>query len=381
MSKFWRWQFGILLGLFASLLVACTPSEKYPETYGIYYWTDGRWNPLSDSSGTVDLDLQPEVRFLIHQKSVELYMRSFELAKKVYVRNIVQRNPGEPPRETKPYKKWDKQKSYFVMKGQFGPVKGQPEMVVWTPVAPLAPGIYEPIVGSKEMAVFSVNRKTVLGDLEDSEHCFDLIKTNWGGLSMGQPDEYKPCAGDPSEELLKAVEMMYRGDPDLARIKKLLARGGNPTTKSRDGTQTAFGIAVYSGRKDIVEAFLEGGANVNSISNGGLGIPASFSAFQPEVMATLISRGLNVKAKANDGMTALHVFAGNPKMVTMLLDAGAEVSAMNKYGHTPLARALDQQKIMQSNISSGIDKSQLLVDRLREVGESIEILRMRGGKT
>ena len=119
------YRFALLLT--ACLLTACTPSEKYPETYGVYVWNDGRWNLLSDSSAKVEMDLQPEVRVLIHQKSVELYMRSFELAKKVYVRNIIQRDPGQPPRDTKPYNKWDKQKSYFVMKGQFGPVKGQPE--------------------------------------------------------------------------------------------------------------------------------------------------------------------------------------------------------------------------------------------------------------
>lgn len=299
--------------LFLILFIACSPREKVPETYGIFVWIDNEWKPVAESGSKIDLDLQPEVRFLIHQKAVERYMRSFELAKKVYIRNIVQQDPSQPPREATRYNKWDKQRQYYVVNGQFAPVKGQAEMVVWTPTAPLAAGIYEPIVEGDAKFAFSVNRQDVLASLEDGAHCVDLIKTNFGGIPMGVPDKYTPCV-------------------EMDRTKKL------PQAFSElNGLIAASGASLPESGRDVLMRVIESSDNPNLRVGGFSLLSIAAQSDFVDVMEVLLTRGADINGTGDDG-TPLHwaVASGKYSAALLLIKKGADVNLPKSGGWTPI---------------------------------------------
>ena len=58
-------------------------------------------------------------------------------------------------------------------------------------------------------------------------------------------------------------------------------------------------------------------------------------------LAALLQRGADVKAAAPEGATALHfaVDADNVEIASLLIRSGANVTAANRYGVTPLSLA------------------------------------------
>lgn len=66
----------------------------------------------------------------------------------------------------------------------------------------------------------------------------------------------------------------------------------------------------------------------------------------PEMIATLLKAGADVKAQTKDGYTALMFAAGqqNPEVITMLLKAGADVRAWDTLAMTALMWAAVQNQ-------------------------------------
>lgn len=110
-----------------------------------------------------------------------------------------------------------------------------------------------------------------------------------------------------------------------------------------DPTFTFF-QAIQRGDIPVVTRFLDRGMSVDARL---LGIPALYFAQmsnQPESMKVLIKRGADVHARYGPVQrTALHDAAlkGRTECVRLLLEAGADPNAANKYGHTPLSYAIN----------------------------------------
>ena len=61
------------------------------------------------------------------------------------------------------------------------------------------------------------------------------------------------------------------------------------------------------------------------------------SVGNPEVVTVLLEAGADLEACAEDGLTPLHAASvGNPKAVTVLLEAGADPNAQTEDGRSPL---------------------------------------------
>lgn len=129
----------------------------------------------------------------------------------------------------------------------------------------------------------------------------------------------------------------------------------NPTDCARMNSATFFHLAST----EMVVGCIEGGADVNARSEGWGGplwpgsTPLHFvsaGAGDPVVVSLLLEAGADVNARDRSGYSPLHRAAernDNPDMITMLLDAGAEVNAWATgfqidwgYDYTPLHLAV-----------------------------------------
>lgn len=107
-----------------------------------------------------------------------------------------------------------------------------------------------------------------------------------------------------------------------------------------------LGLAVFFGHKDVFDAVLAAGADVNATTRESMKITALHSAVaakQFEMASELIKRGANVNpSQAEKGIRPLHEAAagGEIEFARLLLEHGAELNAKTLDGKTPLAFAV-----------------------------------------
>jgi len=129
---------------------------------------------------------------------------------------------------------------------------------------------------------------------------------------------------------------------DLQAVRSALA-SDKSLAQSADGFgTTALMQSAYAGTVDIMQALIDGGANVNA-KNRRSATALHWAAADPAKVKLLLFHGANVNAKSVDGRTALHVASGLPAgapVVKLLLELGAEVDARSLVGQTPLFSAV-----------------------------------------
>lgn len=161
------------------------PSPKYPEAYGLYVWNGGQWAELGPDKTSITLEFPGDIKFLIHDKAIDRVAKSFQLMRKVFVRNVITQNPDGSGKKIERFRKWDV-KGEDVVEGRLSAVKKEPEMVTWAPVAPLAAGIYEPKLAGDSREAFTVSKQAVLANLELSDLCYDRRPNNGLRYSHGR---------------------------------------------------------------------------------------------------------------------------------------------------------------------------------------------------
>ena len=145
----------------------------------------------------------------------------------------------------------------------------------------------------------------------------------------------------------------------------------NPVDCTRFNTATFFHLAP----PETVARCIEGGADVNAesvYSRDGSQLPgtplhfASAWARDPAIVPLLVQAGAEVNALDNSGGSPLHAAAGstdNPAMIEALVEAGAELDVWrpgihSPYGWTPLHLAVDRNRnpaVTAALIEAGAD--------------------------
>ena len=133
---------------------------------------------------------------------------------------------------------------------------------------------------------------------------------------------------------VEAVVELLQSDP-------LLVHG-----HSRDGW-TPLHLAAHFGHRQVAEALLAHGADVNARASNDLGTTPLLWAVMGQdlaVVTLLLDHGADVNAATTAGSTPLHKAAvlSNAALVRLLLARGANVNARNSGGQTPLTHALFQ---------------------------------------
>ena len=107
---------------------------------------------------------------------------------------------------------------------------------------------------------------------------------------------------------------------------------------------TPLGLASFFGHAETVNALLAAGAAVSQSSRERMKLTPLASALavqRNDIARTLIEHGADVNAKGENDHAPLHTAAarGNLESATLLLEHGADINAATKDGKTPIAYA------------------------------------------
>ncbi len=126
-------------------------------------------------------------------------------------------------------------------------------------------------------------------------------------------------------------------------VKILLAHDAQVNAKDKDHGRTALMWAVAEKRPEMVQALIEGDADIHMRSNDGLDA-LMLAARAGDVMSAelLLGAGANASDKGPQGMTALLLAAssGQQEAGLLLLEKGADANARDEYGATALHYAV-----------------------------------------
>lgn len=152
---------------------------------------------------------------------------------------------------------------------------------------------------------------------------------------------------------------------DLATLKRLLSNGANVNAVDGEGN-TPLHVAATIGRRDAAELLIGAGASLEAKDNYGftpLHVAARNSYWGTGVAQFLISKGANIGATTPlRKLTILHFAAegGDPNLIELLVQKGADINAVDKHHHTPLLWAVawgqhDQSKSVEALLRAGAD--------------------------
>lgn len=136
-----------------------------------------------------------------------------------------------------------------------------------------------------------------------------------------------------------------RGQAEAAAL--LLARGADPNIRDKArNTPLAmavinlpFGYAVPQGRKDVVEALVEAGAEFPLAGEDGRKLwHRALAGSYARLASKMMAGGIDPKTRNNDDGTSLHSAAagGSEALLEPLVKAGLDIDGLNRYGSTPL---------------------------------------------
>lgn len=138
---------------------------------------------------------------------------------------------------------------------------------------------------------------------------------------------------DTSETEL--IQSAYAGD--LAVVQKLV-KNGTPVNITGDEHRTPLILAAYNGHTTVVEFLLGAGAEINAQDGGGYtALMYACKRSFDETAQFLLKNGADVNLRSKKkGVTALMIAAalGNVKMVSELLDQGANTDIKDRFGAT-----------------------------------------------
>lgn len=155
---------------------------------------------------------------------------------------------------------------------------------------------------------------------------------------------------DSNENYLSIFNTFFYDKNEVERLTLLIEFGNNVNAVDEKGIVPVF-YAVERGRLDVLQLFVENGADVNQVCNGVPLIGYAVQFGSKTILEYLIEQGADINAATEEGhVTALMgaVQAGYIESVKILLAAGADKSIEDDDGRTALdyAKEYDYKTII-----------------------------------
>jgi ankyrin len=154
------------------------------------------------------------------------------------------------------------------------------------------------------------------------------------------------------------------GNPDLVDL--LISYGANVNAAMTGGCRRGFTplhCASMEGNAAVVRRLLEAAADISALCHDAGSTPLHVASAhgQEEVTEILIRGGADVnKRQRSMKLTPLHVASGaehaSVRMISMLLDSGADIDARDHYDYTPLHKACGENgntEVVQALLEAG----------------------------
>ena len=169
--------------------------------------------------------------------------------------------------------------------------------------------------------------KTTQSDVETVQH---LIATN---LDLNVQDENGMTA------------LMIASQNGNLELAEQFIKGANLNIQAFF-SDTALIYATRNKQHECVQKLVEHGANTNiQGKDGNTALIHAAKELCEDILNTLLDGGANPIITNDNGSTALTVGANSLKCVQMLIEAGADVNSMDKYGQTALIHAAGFGKV------------------------------------
>lgn len=141
-----------------------------------------------------------------------------------------------------------------------------------------------------------------------------------------------------------SLEKDRRGS--FEKVKELVDKGASLEVLGPHSGQTPLMIAVSGDKCGIAEFLCQQGANLETVSRGGFHTAAWFAVTSGsvEALAVLLKHGADVNAVCDSSGRTLLTDAidyAKPQSMECLVEHGANLNAQDKFGRTPVDRALD----------------------------------------
>lgn len=127
---------------------------------------------------------------------------------------------------------------------------------------------------------------------------------------------------------------------DVKEVRRLLDQGTNINAREQDG-ETPLMYAAVEDRTEVVELLIDRGAVVNAVSlNGQTALARAVAVSRYNTVALLLKRGADIE---EDNPLMYAAGAGDLRMITLLLERGANINATDNDGDTALAAAVSRR--------------------------------------
>ena len=168
-----------------------------------------------------------------------------------------------------------------------------------------------------------------------------------------------------TEPAMLTIITYHKDNPYVLDIIQLLIDAGYDLN-AKGFKDTALVTALGLRRDDVAMLLLEHTDTIDSTDQFGcplVNLAAAYNNIQS--LELMISRGVNLNTADRNGNSPLHAATAgrNPDIAAMLIDAGADIDAINSKNQTPLDIALQQDNCQPDEI-----KQQQMIDLLKKHG-------------
>lgn len=203
--------------------------------------------------------------------------------------------------------------------------------------------------------------KDVLADRDISDRLTAIPRPD----APPQPDKEEEDFETQKQNALRLIGSLPEAfkNADKSWAKKMVSKGLTMGKISDGGQTPLMYAAMFSGDSDVLDVFIEAGADVNAKDKDGVTALAWAASVNPEAEITefLADKGANVNAVSKKDISVLGYAAiqtQNPQIIDILVEHGADVNFQGAGGGTPLIYAAlhnSNEDIIETLIKNGAD--------------------------